>query len=76
MSLSPEREQEIFNAVYENTTEFLHAYPKDSATLNDWLDSLLKQKSLSENHAVALRATAQAYQDEIKRQHLLKLITS
>lgn len=75
MSLSPE-EQEIFDAVYQDRVEFLKQYPKDLSVLEPWASFLNRQKPLTPQQAIANQATLKAYEDEIKRQHLLKLITS
>lgn len=73
--MTPE-EQEVFNAVYQDRVEFLKQYPKDLADLESWKDSLEKQKTLSPHQAIANQATIKAYDEEIKRQLLLKLITN
>jgi hypothetical protein len=73
--LTPE-EQDVFNAVYQDRVEFLKQYPKDLPMLEAWIDSLSKQKALTPQHVIATQATLKAYQDEIKRQLLLKLITN
>ena len=75
MPLSPEEEQKIFTAVYQDRNQFLQANSKSMNDLESWRDSLLKQKPLTDHHAISLRATAQAYEDEIKRQKTLKLIS-
>jgi len=73
--VTPE-EQEIFNAVYQDRVEFLKQYPKDLPMLEAWIDSLSKQKALSPQQAIATQATLKAYEDEIKRLQLLKLISN
>ena len=73
--MTPADEEQVFNAVYEDRVAFLKKYPKDLADLEAWKDSLEKQKILSEHQAIANKATIKAYDEEIKRQLLLKLIS-
>lgn len=75
MNLTPAEEEQIFNAVYQDRVTFLKNYPKCMEVLEEWASHARNQKPLSDNHALSLRATAQAYEDEIKRQKTLKLIS-
>ncbi|MCD1628484.1 hypothetical protein [Marinobacter shengliensis] len=68
-------EELVFNAVYQDRIEFLQANPRSLDDLESWKDSILKQEPVTEQHAISLRATAQAYEDEIKRLKLLQLIS-
>jgi len=75
MDRSPE-EQEVFNLVYQDRTQFLKQYPKTVAVLSVWVANLEGQQLPDDwKLRVSKEATIQAYNDELKRLLLLDLIT-